>query len=111
MSQQCVGLHPGIQKASSVRRLAETVNAPVASTNAAVAKSPTKAALDWDPRAAVELGLRHIRSQRGQPRRDRDGRRERLEPETEFGQRLLSDTPLGRFGQPRDIAPAVVFLA
>ena len=28
-----------------------------------------------------------------------------------IGQRLLSDTPLGRFGQPRDIAPAVVFLA
>ena len=36
---------------------------------------------------------------------------EEFAKQTEFGQRLLSDTPLGRFGQPRDIAPAVVFLA
>jgi len=28
-----------------------------------------------------------------------------------LGQQLLANTPLGRFGQPRDIAPAVVFLA
>jgi 3-oxoacyl-[acyl-carrier protein] reductase len=29
----------------------------------------------------------------------------------EFGQRLLAGTPLGRFGEPEDIAPTALFLA
>ncbi len=28
-----------------------------------------------------------------------------------FGERLLAETPLGRFGEPEDIAPTAVFLA
>lgn len=29
----------------------------------------------------------------------------------EFGEKVLVDTPLGRFGEPEDIAPVAVFLA
>jgi 3-oxoacyl-[acyl-carrier protein] reductase len=32
-------------------------------------------------------------------------------PESDFRKQVESQTPLGRIGQPRDVAPAVVFLA
>jgi 3-oxoacyl-[acyl-carrier protein] reductase len=88
----------------------------VASTNPApqsVVYSSTKAALDSVTRVlAVELGPRHIRVNAVNPgATETEGANDFGVFGTEFGQRLLSDTPLGRFGQPRDIAPAVVFLA
>ena len=88
----------------------------VASTNPApqsVVYSSTKAALDSVTRVlAVELGPRHIRVNSVNPgATETEGANDFGVFDTEFGQRLLSDTPLGRFGQPRDIAPAVVFLA
>jgi 3-oxoacyl-[acyl-carrier protein] reductase len=88
----------------------------VASTNPApqsVVYSSTKAALDSVTRVlAVELGPRHIRVNAVNPgATETEGANDFGVFATEFGQRLLSDTPLGRFGQPRDIAPAVVFLA
>jgi len=88
----------------------------VASTNPApqsVVYSSTKAALDSVTRVlAVELGPRHIRVNSVNPgATETEGANDLGVFGTEFGQRLLSDTPLGRFGQPRDIAPAVVFLA
>ena len=88
----------------------------VASTNPApqsVVYSSTKAALDSVTRVlAVELGPRQIRVNSVNPgATETEGANDLGVFGTEFGQRLLSDTPLGRFGQPRDIAPAVVFLA
>jgi len=88
----------------------------VASTNPApqsVVYSSTKAALDSVTRVlAVELGPRHIRVNSVNPgATETEGANDLGVFGTEVGQRLLSDTPLGRFGQPRDIAPAVVFLA
>ena len=88
----------------------------VASTNPApqsVVYSSTKAALDSVTRVlAAELGRRQIRVNSVNPgATETEGANDLGVFGTEFGQRLLSDTPLGRFGQPRDIAPAVVFLA
>ena len=88
----------------------------VASTNPApqsVVYSSTKAALDSVTRVlAVELGPRHIRVNAVNPgATETEGANDFGVFDSELGQRLLSDTPLGRFGQPRDIAPAVVFLA
>jgi len=88
----------------------------VASTNPApqsVVYSSTKAALDSVTRVlAAELGPRQIRVNSVNPgATETEGANDTGVFGTEFGQRLLSDTPLGRFGQPRDIAPAVVFLA
>jgi 3-oxoacyl-[acyl-carrier protein] reductase len=88
----------------------------VASTNPApqsVVYSSTKAALDSVTRVlAVELGPRHIRVNSVNPgATETEGANDFGVFDTELGQRLLSDTPLGRFGQPHDIAPAVVFLA
>jgi len=88
----------------------------VASTNPApqsVVYSSTKAALDSVTRVlAAELGPRQIRVNSVNPgATETEGANDLGVFGTEFGQRLLSDTPLGRFGQPRDIAPAVVFLA
>jgi 3-oxoacyl-[acyl-carrier protein] reductase len=88
----------------------------VASTNPApqsVVYSSTKAALDSVTRVlAAELGPRQIRVNSVNPgATETEGANDLGVFGTEWGQRLLSDTPLGRFGQPRDIAPAVVFLA
>ena len=88
----------------------------VASTNPppqSVVYSSTKAALDSVTRVlAVELGPRHIRVNSVNPgATETEGAHDFGVFDSELGQRLLSDTPLGRFGQPRDIAPAVVFLA
>ena len=88
----------------------------VASTNPppqSVVYSSTKAALASVTRVlAAELGPRQIRVNSVNPgATETEGANDLGVFGTEFGQRLLSDTPLGRFGQPRDIAPAVVFLA
>ena len=88
----------------------------VASSNPvpnSVVYSATKAALDSVTRVlAAELGARNIRVNSINPgATETEGANDTGVFGSEFGQQLLTDTPLGRFGQPRDIAPAVVFLA
>ena len=88
----------------------------VASSNPApnsVVYSATKAALDSVTRVlAKELGARNIRVNSVNPGvTETEGANDIGVFSSELGQQLLTNTPLGRFGQPRDIAPAVVFLA
>jgi len=88
----------------------------VASSNPApnsVVYSATKAALDSVTRVlARELGPRNIRVNSVNPgATETEGAIDTGVFGSEWGQQLLSDTPLGRFGRPADIAPAVVFLA
>ncbi len=75
--------------------------------------SATKAAVDAVTRSlAKELGPRHIRVNAINPGMvDTEGVRAAGFAESEFRKELEARTPLGRIGQPQDIAPAVVFLA
>jgi 3-oxoacyl-[acyl-carrier protein] reductase len=75
--------------------------------------SATKAAVDAITRSlAQELGPRHIRVNSINPGMvDTEGVRTAGILESEFRTQVEAQTPLGRVGQPRDIAPAVVFLA
>jgi 3-oxoacyl-[acyl-carrier protein] reductase len=73
----------------------------------------TKAAVDAITRSlAKELGPRNIRVNSINPGMvDTEGMRAAGFAESDFRKELEARTPLGRIGQPEDIAPAAVFLA
>jgi 3-oxoacyl-[acyl-carrier protein] reductase len=77
--------------------------------------SATKAAVDAITRSlSKELGPRRIRVNAVNPGMvETEGTAAAgiTNEESEFKQRTIASTPLGRVGQPQDIAPAVVFLA
>jgi 3-oxoacyl-[acyl-carrier protein] reductase len=88
----------------------------VAATSApptASAYSGTKAAVDAITRSlAQELGPRKIRVNSVNPGMvETEGTHTAGITESDFRKQIESQTPLGRIGQPADIAPAVVFLA
>jgi 3-oxoacyl-[acyl-carrier protein] reductase len=75
--------------------------------------SATKAAVDAVTRSlAKELGPRNIRVNAINPGMvETEGVRAAGIDESDFRKEIEARTPLGRIGQPRDIAPAAVFLA
>jgi 3-oxoacyl-[acyl-carrier protein] reductase len=75
--------------------------------------SATKAAVDAVTRSlATELGPRNIRVNSINPGMvETEGVRAAGISESEFRKQVEAQTPLGRIGQPQDIAPAAVFLA
>jgi 3-oxoacyl-[acyl-carrier protein] reductase len=75
--------------------------------------SATKAAVDAVTRSlAQELGPRKIRGNLINPGMvETEGVHAAGIAESDFRRQVESQTPLGRIGQPRDIAPAAVFLA
>jgi 3-oxoacyl-[acyl-carrier protein] reductase len=75
--------------------------------------SATKAAVDAVTRSlAQELGPRQIRVNAINPGMvETEGVHAAGIAESDFRRQVESQTPLGRIGQPRDIAPAAVFLA
>jgi 3-oxoacyl-[acyl-carrier protein] reductase len=75
--------------------------------------SATKAAVDAITKSlAKELGPRHIRINSINPGMvETEGTHTAGITESEGRQQTEAQTPLGRIGQPQDIAPAVVFLA
>jgi 3-oxoacyl-[acyl-carrier protein] reductase len=75
--------------------------------------SATKAAVDAVTRSlAKELGPRKIRVNSVNPGMvETEGLHTAGIVESDFRKQLEAQTPLGRIGQPKDIAPAVVFLA
>ena len=75
--------------------------------------SATKAAVDAVTKSlAQELGPRNIRVNSINPGMvDTEGVRAAGIAESDFRKEVESKTPLGRIGQPQDIAPAAVFLA
>ncbi len=88
----------------------------VASTQApptASVYSATKAAVDAVTRSlAKELGPRNIRVNSINPGMvDTEGVRAAGISDSDFRKQIEAQTPLGRIGQPQDIAPAAVFLA
>ena len=89
-----------------------SVAATLAPANSAV-YSATKAAVVAVTRAlARELGPRKIRVNAINPGMvETEGLRSAGMNEGDFRQQLEAQTPLGRIGQPQDIAPAAVFLA
>ncbi len=88
----------------------------VASTNTppmSVVYTASKGAVDAITRVlAKELGPRKIRVNSINPGGvETEGTHRIGIVGSEFQQRMVADTPLGRFGQPEDIAPIAVFLA
>ncbi|MDZ8238584.1 MAG: glucose 1-dehydrogenase [Nostoc sp. ChiQUE01a] len=75
--------------------------------------SATKAAVDAITKSlAKELGFRHIRINSINPGMvETEGTHTAGITESEGRQQTEAHTPLGRIGQPQDIAPAVIFLA
>lgn len=75
--------------------------------------SASKAAVDAVTRSlAKELGPRHIRVNAINPGMvETEGTHAAGIPESDFRRQIEAQTPLGRIGQPQDIAPAAVFLA
>lgn len=75
--------------------------------------SATKAAVDAVTRSlAQELGARQIRVNSINPGMiETEGFHAAGIAESDFRKQIEAQTPLGRIGQPRDIAPAAVFLA
>lgn len=75
--------------------------------------SATKAAVDAVTKSlAKELGPRHIRINSVNPGMvETEGTHTAGITESEGRKQMEAQTPLGRIGQPQDIAPAVVFLA
>src|ERR1051325_954180 len=75
--------------------------------------SASKAAVDAITRSlAKELGARGIRVNAVNPGVvETEGVRAQGIPGSDFEKQAIAHTPLGRIGQPADIAPAVVFLA
>ncbi len=89
-----------------------SVVATLAPPNSAV-YSATKAAVNAVTASlAKELGPRKIRVNSVNPGMvETEGTQSSGITESDFRKQLESQTPLGRIGQPQDIAPAVVFLA
>jgi 3-oxoacyl-[acyl-carrier protein] reductase len=89
-----------------------SVVSTLAPPNASV-YSATKAAVDAVTRSlAKELGQRKIRVNSINPGMvETEGFRAAGIAESEMQRQVEAQTPLGRIGQPRDIAPAAVFLA
>ncbi|HWA72837.1 MAG TPA: glucose 1-dehydrogenase [Polyangiaceae bacterium] len=88
----------------------------IAATNAVpdtAVYSATKAAVDSITRVlSRELGSRQIRVNAISPGpTETEGTHAIGVFESDFGKQLVASTPLGRAGQPSDIAPAAVFLA
>ena len=92
----------------NISSLASTLAIP----NAAV-YSGTKAAVDAITRSlATELGPRKIRVNAIRPGMvETEGTHSACIAESDMRKQVEAQTPLGRIGQPRDIAGAVVFLA
>src|SRR5207244_11663911 len=89
-----------------------SVVATMATPNASV-YSATKAAVDAVTRSlAKELGPRQIRVNAINPGMvETEGVHTAGLAESDFRKQIEAQTPLGRIGQPADIAPAAVFLA
>jgi len=75
--------------------------------------SATKGAVDAVTRSlAAELGPRKIRVNSINPGMvETEGARDLAGPDSELRKQIEAHAPLGRIGQPRDIAPAAVYLA
>jgi 3-oxoacyl-[acyl-carrier protein] reductase len=73
----------------------------------------TKGAVDAITRVlAKELGSKKIRVNAVNPGPiETEGFRAIGIPGTDFEKQMVAQTPLGRIGQPRDVAPVVAFLA
>ncbi|HLQ46790.1 MAG TPA: glucose 1-dehydrogenase [Planctomycetaceae bacterium] len=99
---------PGGGNIINISSMASTAALP----NAAV-YSATKAAVDAVTRSlAAELGPRHIRVNAINPGMvETEGVHAAGIAESDFRKQVESQTPLGRIGQPQDIATAAVFLA
>jgi 3-oxoacyl-[acyl-carrier protein] reductase len=92
----------------NISSVAATMAAPTTSVYSA-----TKAAVDAVTKSlAKELGPRNIRVNSINPGMvDTEGYRAAGIAESDFRKQVESQTPLGRIGEPHDIAPAAVFLA
>jgi 3-oxoacyl-[acyl-carrier protein] reductase len=92
----------------NISSVAATMASPTTSVYSA-----TKAAVDAVTKSlAKELGPRKIRVNSINPGMvDTEGYRSAGIAESDFRKQVESQTPLGRIGQPHDIAPAAVFLA
>ncbi|HEV8604114.1 MAG TPA: glucose 1-dehydrogenase [Tepidisphaeraceae bacterium] len=92
----------------NISSVAATAAPPTASVY-----SGTKAAVDAVTRSlAQELGARKIRVNSLNPGMvETEGVRAMGIDQGDFRRKVEADTPLGRIGQPKDIAPAAVFLA
>ncbi len=92
----------------NISSVASTAGIPNASVYSA-----TKAAVDAITRSlAKELGPRNIRVNSINPGMvETEGVRSAGISESDLRRQIEAQTPLGRIGQPRDIAPAAVFLA
>jgi 3-oxoacyl-[acyl-carrier protein] reductase len=92
----------------NISSIASTATPPSASVYSA-----SKAAVDAITRSlAKELGPRHIRVNAINPGMvETEGWHAAGLAESDFRKQVEAQTPLGRIGQPRDIAPAAVFLA
>jgi 3-oxoacyl-[acyl-carrier protein] reductase len=75
--------------------------------------SATKAAVDAVTRSlAKELGPKKIRVNAVNPGMvETEGTHAQGIPDSEWRKQIEAQTPVGRIGQPRDVAPAIVFLA
>lgn len=87
--------------------------ASTAAVGGSAVYSATKAAVDSLTRTlASELGARNIRVNAVNPGMvDTEGTRAGGITESDMRKQVEAQTPLGRIGQPKDVAPAVVFLA
>jgi 3-oxoacyl-[acyl-carrier protein] reductase len=92
----------------NISSVASTLSPPSASVYSA-----TKAAVDAVTRSlAKELGPRRIRVNSINPGMvETEGVRTMGLQDSDFRRQIESQTPLGRIGQPKDVAPAAVFLA
>jgi 3-oxoacyl-[acyl-carrier protein] reductase len=107
-SQQAVAHFANGGTIINISSVASTSNPPAGSVYSA-----TKAAVDAITKSqAKELGPRNIRVNAVNPGMvDTEGVRAAGIDESDFRKQVEAQTPLGRIGQPSDIAPTVVFLA
>jgi 3-oxoacyl-[acyl-carrier protein] reductase len=110
LTSQEAGKHFGPAGGSIVN--ISSVVSTLAPANASV-YSATKAAVDAVTRSlAKELGPRNIRVNSINPGMvETEGVHAAGITESDMRKQMEAQTPLGRIGQPRDIAPAAVFLA
>jgi 3-oxoacyl-[acyl-carrier protein] reductase len=92
----------------NISSVASTLTPPTTSVYSA-----TKAAVDAIPRSlAKELGPRRIRVNAVSPGMvETEGTHDAGIIGSDFQKQTVAQTPLGRIGQPQDIAPVVAFLA